>query len=181
MTLCGGMVTLSTWLDLFLLACVVPGYTGGMSKPTRIELTDEQRQRLERLIRAGKASARQLTRARILLLSDNRQPGQWKSAPTVAKVLLVHENTVRNVRRRFVSEGLEAALGERPRAGAKPKLTGEIEAQLSRLACSAPPEGRARWTLRLLGDKLVELTELDSVDPSTVAVWLKKVNSSPGA
>src|SRR5512139_3022447 len=112
-----------------------------MNTPTRIELTSTQRKRLEHLIRAGKASARQLTRARILLLSDNRQPGQWQSAPRVAQALLVHENTVRNVRRRFVSEGLEAALGERPRPGAKPKLTGEIEAQLSRLACSAPPAG----------------------------------------
>jgi hypothetical protein len=113
-----------------------------MSTPTRIELTSEQRTRLEQLIRAGKkTSARQLTRARILLLSDNRQPGQWKSAPAVARALLVHANTVRNVRRRFVRAGLAAALGEQPRTGAPPKLTGEIEAQLTALACGPAPRG----------------------------------------
>lgn len=151
-----------------------------MGKSTRIELTDKERERLAQLIRAGKASARRLTRARILLLSDNSQPGRWQSAPAVAKVLLVHENTVRNVRRRYVSEGLEAALSERPRPGAQPKLTGEIEAQLTVLACSKAPEGHAHWTLRLLADKLVEVTALDSVDPSTIRLWLKKTNSSPG-
>ena len=150
-----------------------------MGKPQRIELTDEQREQLEQLIRAGKASARKLMRARILLLSDNR-PGSWKSAPAVAESVLVHANTVRNVRRRFVSEGLEAALGERPRPGAKPKLTGEIEAQLTRLACSAPPAGHAKWTLRLLAAELVEVTTLDSVHHDTVGEWLKKTRSSPG-
>ena len=150
-----------------------------MGKSQRIELTDEQRESLEQLIRAGKASARKLTRARILLLSASKA-GDWQSAPAVAKAVLVHPNTVRNVRRRFVSEGLEAALEERPRPGAQPKLTGEIEAHLTRLACSEPPAGHASWTLRLLADKLVELTDLESIHHDTVGEWLKKTRSSPG-
>ena len=87
-------------------------YPGGMGKSQRIELTSEQRERLEQLIRAGAAPARKLARARILLLSDSK-PGGWQSAPAVAKAVLVHPNTVRNGRRRFMSEGLEAALDER--------------------------------------------------------------------
>ena len=152
-----------------------------MNTPTRIELTSKQRKQLEQLIRAGRASARQLARARILLLSDNSRPGRWQSAPAVARALWVHANTVRNVRRRFVREGLEAALAERPRTGAPPKLTGEIEAQLTTLACGPVPAGHTRWTLRLLADKLVELRLLERVDPSTVRLWLKKTPSSPGA
>jgi transposase len=161
--------------DIYAL-CV---YSAGMGKSQRIELTDEQRESLEQLIRAGKASARKLTRARILLLSASKA-GDWQSAPAVAKAVLVHPNTVRNVRRRFVSEGLEAALEERPRPGAQPKLTGEIEAHLTRLACSEPPAGHASWTLRLLADKLVELTDLESIHHDTVGEWLKKTRSSPG-
>jgi transposase len=151
-----------------------------MGKSTRIELTTEQRDQLQQLIRAGTAPARMQTRVRILLLSDSKG-GDWHSAPRVAEALLVHPNTVRNVRRRFVMEGLEAALHERSRPGAKPKLTGEIEAQLTKLACSEPPAGHATWTLRLLADKLVEVTTLDSVHPDTVSEWLKKTRSSPGA
>jgi transposase len=150
-----------------------------MGKSQRIELTDEQREQLEQLIGAGKASARKLARARILLLSDSKAGG-WQSAPAVAKAVLVHANTVRNVRRRFVNEGLVAALDERPRPGAKPKLTGEIEAQLTMLACSGPPEGHAHWTLRLLADKLVEVSALDSVHHDTVGEWLKKTHSNLG-
>jgi transposase len=151
-----------------------------MGKAQRIELTSEQRERLEKLIRAGEAPARKLARARILLLSDSK-PGGWQSAPAVARAVLVHPNTVRNVRRRFVAEGLEAALEERPRAGATPKLTGDIEAELTRLACSPPPEGHAAWSLRLLADQLVEVTTLDSVHRDTVGEWLKKTRSNPGA
>jgi transposase len=151
-----------------------------MGKPTHIELTSEQRAQLQQLLRAGVAATRKLTHARILLLSDS-PAGAWQSAPKVAAALQVHPNTVRNVRRRFVAEGLEAALNERPRPGATPKLTGEIEAQLTQLACSAPPAGHARWSLRLLADKLVEVSPLESVHRDTVGEWLKKTRSSLGA
>lgn len=168
---------LSGW---FLWDLSVLVHNRDMGKSQRIELTAEQRQELEGLIRAGSAPARVQTRARILLLSDSK-PGNWQSAPAVAKALLVHPNTVRNVRRRFVAEGLTAALHERPRPGAVPKLTGEVEAQLTLLACSAPPAGHAEWTLRLLADELVALGTLESVSHTTVGEWLKKTNSSPGA
>ncbi len=152
----------------------------GMGRSQRIELSSEQRQQLEKLIRAGDAPARMQTRARILLLSDYK-PGAWQSAPAVAKAVLVHPNTVRAVRRRFVAEGLQSALQERPRPGAVPKLTGEVEAKLSLLACSAPPDGHAHWTLRLLAAELVGLGTLESVSHTTIAEWLKKTHSSPGA
>lgn len=151
-----------------------------MGKSQHIELNAEARQELEQLIRAGSAPARVQTRARILLLSADT-PGDWQSAPAVAKALLVHPNTVRNVRRRFVAEGLGGALYDRPRPGATPKLTGAVEAQLTVLACSKPPEGHAEWTLRLLADELVALGTLESVSHTTVGEWLKKTNSSPGA
>jgi transposase len=154
-------------------------YTEGMGKSTRIALTTEQREQLQQLIRAGEAPARKLTRARILLRSAE-PAGEWRSAPRVAAALLVHPNTVRNVRRRFVAEGL-AALEERPRPGARPKLTGEIEAELTPLACSEAPAGHAHWSLRLLADKLVEVTGLECLHHETVRRWLKKTRSSPGA
>jgi transposase len=151
-----------------------------MGKSLRIQLTNEEREQLERLIRAGSASARVQARARVLLLSDDKT-GAWRSAPAVAKAVLVHDNTVRNIRRRFVDEGLAAALGERPRPGASAKLTGEIEAQLTVLACSQAPAGHARWSVRLIADELVGLGLVDSVSPSTVAEWLKKTHSNPGS
>jgi transposase len=151
-----------------------------MGKPLDIELSAQQRQELERLLRVGTTPVRVQTRARILLLSDRRQGGEWRSAPAVARQLLVHANTVRRVRRRFVAQGLEGALAERRRPGAKPKLNGEVEAQLTVLACSEPPAGHARWTLRLLAERLVELGAVESVSHVTVGEWLKKTTSSPG-
>ncbi len=151
-----------------------------MGKSQHIELSAEQRHELEQLIRAGSAPARVQTRARILLLSDDA-PGDWQSAPAVAKALLVHPNTVRSIRRRFVAEGLAGALYDRPRPGATPKLTGAVEAQLTVLACSQPPAGHAEWSLRLLADQLVALGTLESVSHTTVGDWLKKTPSSPGA
>lgn len=151
-----------------------------MGKSQHIELSAEQRHELEQLIRAGSAPARVQTRARILLLSDDA-PGDWQSAPAVAKALLVHANTVRSIRRRFVAEGLAGALYDRSRPGATPKLTGAVEAQLTVLACSQPPAGHAEWSLRLLADQLVALGTLESVSHTTVGDWLKKTPSSLGA
>ena len=144
-----------------------------------VVLSEEQRAELTQLVHRGESSARTQTRARILLLSDRSQ-GPWRSAPSVAQAVLVHPNTVRNVRRRFAAEGLAAALSDKPRPGRQPKLTGEIEAQLTVLACSEPPEGHARWTLRLLADRLVELQVVDHVCHFTVRHWLKKTRSSLG-
>jgi transposase len=150
-----------------------------MSKHRKVTLTTEVRERLEGIIHSGEEPARTQTRARILLLTDHSQGNHWNDE-VIAAALLCSQKTVVNVRQRYVAEGLEAALYDKPRPGQAPKLTGEVEAQLTLLACSDPPEGYARWTMRLLADKLVELELVEEI--SHVAVWerLKKTNCTPG-
>ena len=145
-----------------------------------VELSDEERQDLEALIRAGNAPARTQTRARILLLSDRRQV-KPKTGKEIASALLCGVVTVTNIRRKFSEGGIQKALYDRPRPGQAPKITGEIEAQLITLACSQPPEGKARWTLQMLADKLVELKLLDSISDVAVMKRLKKMNLSLGS
>lgn len=151
-----------------------------MSTHRHVYLTPEQRAQLERLIHTGTAPAQTHTRARILLLTDRSQPTHLTDV-VIAAALLCHTNTVGNVRRRFVQQGLDGALYDQPRPGAQPKITGEVEAQLSLLACSTPPNGRKRWTLQLLADKLVELGVVDSISDVAVMHRLKKIASSRGA
>ncbi len=110
-----------------------------------------------------------LTRARILLLS-----AEGKSDDFIADALKVVPQTVRNIRKRFAQEGLEAALSERPRPGVQRKLDGKQEAFLIALACSDPPPGREHWTMQLLADKLVELGVVESISDETVRRVLKK-------
>ena len=150
-----------------------------MSKKTRTELSDEERTELEQLLRSGTLRARTNTRARILLLSDRSQ-GQKRTDDEVAKAVMCCSGTVKNVRRRYLAGGLRRALDDKGWPGAKPKLNGEIEAQLTMLACSDPPAGHARWTLRLLADQMVELGYVDAVSHVTIGEWLKKTRSSPG-
>lgn len=139
------------------------------------QLDEEQRSYLQDLLRKGQARARMLTRARILLLSAEGKPDDF-----IADALKVSPQTIRNIRRRFAEEGLEAALTERPRPGGRPKLNGKQEAFLVALACSDPPEGREHWTMQLLADKLVELGMVDSISDETVRRVLKKTKSNPG-
>jgi len=145
-----------------------------------IHLSKENRQELEMLIRSGESSARTQTRARILLLTDESQKKQ-KGTEEIASALMCSLPTITNIRKKFVEGGLEHALYDKPRPGAIPKITGEIEAQLTLLACSAPPEGRSRWTLQLLADKLVELKLVDSISDVAVMHRLKKMNLSLGS
>jgi len=151
-----------------------------MSKHRKVTLTTEERERLEGIIHSGDEAARTQTRARILLLTDYSQGKHWTDE-AIAAALLCSQKTVVNVRQRYVEAGLEAALYDKPRPGQPPKLTGEVEAHLTLLACSDPPEGYGRWTMRLLADKLVELEIVEEI--SHVAVWerLKKMNCIPGA
>ena len=155
-----------------------------MSKHLHVHLTDEQRTYLQRLIRKGSAPARMQTRARILLLSNRAPEGQGvqqrRTRGQVAEATLSHSVTVGRICRQFVQEGLEAALCEKPRPGATPKITGEVEARLVSLACSEPPTGRARWTLQLLADNLVSLGLVDSITDVAVYNRLKKTNLNPG-
>ena len=151
-----------------------------MGKHMYIHLNDEQRRELERLIRAGNAPARTQTRARILLLTDRSQ-GQERTDGEVAAALLCSQGTVRNVRLRFHQGGLPAALYDKPRPGQRPKFTGDVQAKLTMLACSEPPVGHARWTLRLLADQMIELGYVEYISHVTVGELLKKTNSSLGA
>jgi len=146
-----------------------------MSQRITINLKEQERQELEQLIRKGVRSARELTRARILLLSN-----QGEGVGKVAEAVMCSPGTVINIKKRYQAAGLEAALTEKPRPGTKPKITGDVEAHLIALTCSDPPEGYAQWTLRLLADKLVELELVESISHTAVGKVLKKTRSSPG-
>lgn len=150
-----------------------------MAKHSPIHLSSEERSQLHQLISSGNAPARVQTRARILLLTDHSQ-NQHRTHEQIAAVLLCAPATVQNVSRRYRQEGLDAALSEKPRPGNPRKLDGAAEARLLLLACSDAPEGRARWTLRLLADRMVALGVVDSLSDVTVMQTLKKIQSSPG-
>jgi len=134
-----------------------------------VRLSEEDRTELNKYLRHGKSSARSLTRARILLLAD-----EGHSDEVIVEALKVSRPTVNRIRKRYCEGGLDFALYEKPRSGAPPKLDGRVEAELTLLACSEPPEGRSKWTLRLLADKLVELEAVDSISHMSVHRILKK-------
>ncbi len=146
-----------------------------------VTLTQTQRQQLQDLISAGIGPARTLAHARILLKADQGDQGPgWKDAD-VAAALEVSHPTIGRVRQRFSRSGLEAALHRRPpNRQYQRKLDGSQEAHLVAVACSTPPEGQGRWTLRLLANRMVELEQVDSLSYETVRQVLKKTNSSPG-
>jgi transposase len=146
-----------------------------------VVLTGEQRQHLKSLLAAGAAPARKLMHARILLKADQGPGGPAWIDAAIAEATEVSQPTISRVRKQFVEAGLEAALNRRaPRREYPRKLDGEQEARLVALACGAPPTGRARWSLRLLADKLVELEVVEAVSYQTVGRLLKKTSSSPG-
>jgi transposase len=140
-----------------------------------VDLQAEERASLRQLIRRGQPAARQGTRARLLLNAD-----EGLTDEQIAAALPVGRATVGRVRQRFVEEGLERALTERPRPGQRRKLTGKQAAQVIALACSQAPEGRERWTLRVLADPIVERGWVSSLSYETVRQTLKKMNLSPG-
>jgi len=135
-----------------------------------VTLTAEERQALHDLTAAGKAAAKKLTHARILLKADAAEGGPAWPDGEIAKALEVSVATIERVRQRFAEPGLEAALVRKAqdRPGRLPTLDGWAEARLIALACSAPPEGRAAWTMQLLADKLVELEVVPTVSDETV-------------
>ena len=152
-----------------------------MKKRYRVTLTASEREDLRKLVCVGKAAAQKLVRARILLLADQAEGGSAKSDPEIVDSLGCGRASVERVRKRFVEEGLEAAL--HPKTSQRVfqrKMDGKTEAHLIALACGAPPEGRSRWTLRLLGDQMVALEHVESLSHETVRRTLKKTNSSLG-
>jgi transposase len=147
-----------------------------------VRLTTDHRRRLERMVSSGKHPARVLTRARILLKADAGRGGPGWGDAAIAEALECGERTAGRVRQRYVEGGPDAALYARKPAGRQyRKLDGKQEAELVALACSPAPDGRGRWTMKLLADKLVELAVVESIDPATVWRTLKKTPSSRGS
>jgi transposase len=152
-----------------------------MPKKYRVTLTPEEREQLTAMVSKGKAAARALTHARILLKSDEAEGGSAWADAGICAALDVGLCTVMRVRERFVEEGLDAALRPRPSSRVQPrKLDGHLEAQLVTLACSEAPEGHARWSLRLLADRFVELGHVEEISHETVRQTLKKTKRSRG-
>jgi transposase len=145
-----------------------------------VRLSDEERHQLETLIRKGKSPARRLLKARILLKADVSDAGEGWSDSRIMKALDASPSMVYRVRKQLVEEGLEAVLSRKQRAApaVPPIFDGEKEAKLIALACSKPPKGYARWTLRLLENKVVELGIVDRASDSTICRTLKKTLSS---
>jgi transposase len=148
-----------------------------MAKKHVVELTDEQRQALDRLVNTGRESARKITRARILL-----KAGGGEANEAVAAALGVGLATVERVRRRFAAGGTGAAVERKPQPPrpARRVLDGDAEARLITLACSRPPDGYGHWTLDLLADRMVKLNYVASISGDTVGRVLKKTPSSRG-
>jgi transposase len=152
-----------------------------MEKRYRVTLTEEERKELRSMVSVGKAAARKLVRARVLLLADQAEGGAAKSDPEIIDALGCGRATVERIRKQFVEEGLEETLQPKPSTRIyQRRLDGKAEAHLVAIACGAPPEGRSRWTLRLLGDRLVALGHVDSIAHETVRRTLKKTSLSLG-
>jgi transposase len=159
-----------------------------MQKVYVVQLSNEEREQLEELVKRGKLkkgrrpSALKLTRARILLKADQAEGSPAYTDAEIAEALDVSRKTVFNIRQKWVELGLEQTLERRPQQtpSRQPKLDGKAEAKLIACSCGPAPEGRSKWTLRLLGDKAVELGLADSISHETVRQTLKKTLSSLG-
>lgn len=152
-----------------------------MSKKVTVRLTAQHHQELTQMVRTGTSPARVITRARILLMAnkaDLQTPGRTYEA--IRDSLGCCVATISHTCRSYVQEGLQAALYEMPRPGAKPKITGEVEAYLIAIACSEPPAGKSAWTMQMLADKLVEVKLVESISDSSICERLKKMRSNPG-
>ena len=147
-----------------------------MAKRYRVALTDEERERLRALTRRGKPAARTVRGAQVLLLAD-----QGRTDEQIAAALHCGLSTVARTRQRCVEESLAAALVDWPRPGPTPKLTPKRQAFVVALACTRPPEGRLRWTLQLLADRIVELEVIPAISDEAIRRLLKKTGSSPGS
>ena len=149
-----------------------------MNKKYVVRLEAEERERLQRLASKGRTAAQKITHARLLLQADVSEAGAGWPDRQIAEGLGVTVRTIESVRQRFVEEGLESALERKKQAAPSvpQKLDGAKEAKLVAICCSKPPEGRRRWTLHLLADRLVELRIVDSISPETVRQTLKKTS-----
>ena len=146
-----------------------------MAKGYVVDLTQEERVQLQALGKKGKVVARKLRRAQLLLLAADGY-----TDAEIAATLHIGVSTVERTRQRFVEGGVAWALTERPRPGGRPKLQGKDEAFVIATACSTPPDGRKRWTMQLLADRVVEVGLVDTISDETIRRTLKKTIPSPG-
>jgi len=144
-------------------------------KNHRIKLSEHERQYLQKIVESGKDKARKITRSRILLLADE---AKGKTDEEISDALNVCLATIFNIRRRYCTVGLERAIGEAARSGQPPRFKGKTMAKITAIACSRPPEGRARWSLRLLADHIIELDIVKTISYQSVRNILKKTNLS---
>ena len=140
-----------------------------------IHLKPEERDQLVKLVSTGYHQANEMRRAYMLLHSDDGKTDQ-----SIAELFFCSEDSVRRTRIRYLNEGLTAALEDKPRPGREPALNAQQEAYLVALACSAPPEGQAHWTLELLTQRMIDDEQVETLSPETVRLTLKKTNSSLG-
>jgi len=151
-----------------------------MTQKYHVDLTPDERQYLEQFTTTGRHAAYQINHARILLKADRNQPsGSWRDTE-IKEALDLSLRTIERVRKRFVEDGIEAALKSRPGAGRRREVTGEVEAHLIALRCSEVPTGVGRWTLRLLAERMVELKYVEHISHESVRQVLKKTNCNPG-
>jgi transposase len=139
-----------------------------------VELTSQERKQLDGLVKKGKVAGYKVRHAQMLLKADQSRQGPSWPDKQIAEAFGAHLTTVERLRKRFVEEGLQVALERHKRQNYTRKLDGDAEAQLIAIACSEPPEGRNEWTLRLLADRLVELSVVDSISHMTVKRTLEK-------
>lgn len=138
-------------------------------KGIKVKLKAKEVKTLKSIISKGIEKSRKITRCRILLLCHEN-----KKKTTIASMLSVNPNTVSNICRRYVEEGLESAISEKPRSGAPTIFDGKLKAKITALACSTPPEGNSQWSLRLLSNKAVELLLVESISHTQIGTILKK-------
>jgi len=141
-----------------------------------VRLTAEEREQLLSLVSKGTASAKAIMHANVLLAADENNPNGCKSEAEIAELFHVNKQTVHTIRKKYSEDGLSGAVSRKKRETppVEPKITGEVEAKIIALSCSTPPEGRAKWSLRLLADKAVELEYIDSISHEAVGRLLKK-------
>lgn len=151
-----------------------------MQKKYVVELTSKERKCLQEMVNSGRAAGYRIRRAQMLLKADEGAHGPGWPDEQIAEAFGAHSATVSKLRQRLVEEGLEAALARKKREGYPRKLDGDAEAHLVAMVCGKPPDGYKRWTLRLLADRMVELSVVDSVSHMTVSRALKKTNLNLG-
>ena len=144
-----------------------------------VRLSEAERSQLNRQTMQGRIKVRQYKRIQILLLADENHEISGKTDKEIAEQLAVSAATVERTRRHYVENGLESALNEQPRSGRPREISGETRAKITALACSTPPKGYGRWSLRLLADKAVELEFIEHISHDAVGDILKKTKSNP--